>query len=94
MREKQEKTSFIVNFFYGIESIIDFAVEAATILFYFLSIAVAVMLLLTALGAPFYGLAGYVTNIPGKRVAISIPFTLATILFIAWIGSKRAKWNS
>ena len=85
---------FIENFFLGLEGIVDFTGEVLKILFAFILVVVGVASLLVFIGLPFYGIAGYITSIPGKRIVFSIPFTFATVLFIAWIGSVRSKWSS
>jgi len=90
----EQKGDFIVNFFNGLEAIVDFTGEVLKILFTFILVVFAVVSVLVLIGLPFYGIAGYVTSIPGKRIVFSIPFTFATVLFIAWIGSVRSKWSS
>lgn len=90
----EQKGDFIENFFIGLETIFDFTGEVLKILFTFILVVCAAASLLVLIGLPFYGIAGYITSIPGKRIVFSIPFTFATVLFIAWIGSVRSKWSS
>lgn len=92
---KTEKVwDFMNHFFNDLESIMEFAGQVLKLAFTFAAITAFSVSLLVLIGLPFYGIAGYITSIPGKRIIFSSPFIAATILFIAWIGRVRSKWSS